>query len=85
MLQSGFRHIEIDKRGNEPQIECFGSVTFWYGSGSAPFTGFGSGSGSCSFVSHLKTATTTKKISKFFVYYFFDETFASFSTNKKSK
>jgi hypothetical protein len=38
MLQSGFSHIEIDKRGNEPQIEYFGSVTFWYGSGSAPFT-----------------------------------------------
>ncbi len=51
---------------------CSGSVTFWYGSGSAPLTnGCGPYSGSYSFRHWFKTPTKNNFLNNFFAYYFF--------------
>ncbi len=70
------------------RYQCCGSVTFWNGAGSVPLTnGYGIDSGFFWFRQwpwrwQLKIFFF---LSKFFIYYFFEATFTSFSKDKKSK
>jgi hypothetical protein len=64
--------------------QCSGSVTFWYGSGSAdPYHGL-TNPDPALFVSVLQEARRKKKFSKFFCLLLFADTFTSFFKDKKS-